>query len=98
MRREQIQTESRASFDTPQPLPRLQSSSAHGCFPCTYSPASRALHAESHCIAAMQAIAFAYAGHRTPNAFCQFLSKAYCLAVFPYPKPLALAKARGSCF
>jgi hypothetical protein len=48
---------------------------------------------------AMMAIIISYpAGHRTPNAFCQFLSKAYCLAIIPYPKPLALAIARGSCF
>ena len=37
----------------------------------------------------MQLIALANAEHRTPNAFCQFSRKTYCLDIFPYRSPLA---------
>jgi hypothetical protein len=48
------------------------SSSAHWCFPCTYSPACQALHAESYCMAAMQIIAFSAAALLASSALCQF--------------------------
>ena len=67
-------------------------SSGHGCFRYTYSPASQALHAESHCIAAMQAIALVNAERGTLHALCLFLGRPITWLYFPKRAPSRMLK------